>query len=87
MVKYIRQAMMVTITREGRKATSGTISSLMTLTKTMETVTMADKTLTRTTLEVTLEVTQVTTRTSMALTTATLATVAAEKSRLPLSQR
>jgi hypothetical protein len=92
MVKYIRQAMMVTITREGRKATSGMISSfLMTLTKTMETVTMADKTLTRTTLEatleVTLEVTQATTRTSMVLTTATLATVAAEKSRLPLSQR
>jgi len=80
--------MKVTITREGRKATSGTISSfLMTLTKTMETVTMADKTLTRTTLEVTLEVTQATTRTSMVLTTATLATVAAEKSRLPLSQR
>jgi len=84
MVKYIRQAMKVTITREGRKATSGTISSfLMTLTKTMETVKMADKTLTRTTLEVT----QATTRTSMVLTTATLATVAAEKSRLPLSQR
>jgi hypothetical protein len=88
MVKYIRQAMKVTITREGRKATSGMISSfLMTLTKTMETVTMADKTLTRTTLEVTLEVTQATTRTSMVLTTVILATVAAEKSRLPLSQR
>lgn len=86
MVKLIRQAMKVTITREAKMETYGTISFLMNKTKTMETLTMVDKTQIRT-VAATLEVTITTTRTSMALTTATLATMAAEKSRLPRSQR